>query len=288
MTLPSDSENPPIQWRLLAPVVGVGRWSLEFIREFGRVLLFAWATLLQAFRGPYRAKEFFRHMREIGFGTLFIVVFTGFFTGLVFGLQTLIAFRRFGAESLVGPATMLALARELAPVLTGMMVAGRSGSGMATELGTMRVTEQIDALEMMAVSPIHYLVVPRVIAAMLMMPFLCAIFDGAGFVGAYIMGVAREGVDPGIFLAETWYGLDPPDFFEGFIKAIFFGGTIALVSCYKGFNAKGGARGVGLAATQAVVISSVSILVGTYLITELLHPFLYGYIYFDSFPQVQP
>ena len=135
------------------------------------MLLFGWATLIQTFRGPYRAKEFFRHMREIGFGTLFIVIFTGFFTGLVFGLQTLIAFRRFGAESLVGPATMLALARELAPVLTGMMVAGRSGSGMATELGTMRVTEQIDALEMMAVS-IHYLVVPRVLAAMLMLPFL--------------------------------------------------------------------------------------------------------------------
>ena len=275
-------------WRLLNPVVAIGHFSLSFVQEFGRVIQFGWSVLGQAFKGPFRAKEYFRHMREIGFGTLFIVVFTGFFTGLVFGLQTLIAFRRFGAESLVGPATMLALARELAPVLTGMMVAGRSGSGMATEIGTMRVTEQIDALEMMAVSPIHYLVVPRVIAAMIMVPFLCAVFDGSGFVGAYIMGVTREGVDPGIFLAETWYGLDPPDFFEGFIKAFFFGGVIALVSCYKGYFAHGGSRGVGRAATEAVVISSVSILVGTYLITELLHPFLYGYIYFDSFPTVGP
>jgi phospholipid/cholesterol/gamma-HCH transport system permease protein len=275
-------------WRIAAPVVGIGNWSLSFMLEFGRIIQFGWAVLGQTFRGPFRAQEFFRHMREIGFGTLFIVVFTGFFTGLVFGLQTLIAFRRFGAESLVGPATMLALARELAPVLTGMMVAGRSGSGMATEIGTMRVTEQIDALEMMAVSPIHYLVVPRVIAAMIMVPFLCAVFDGSGFIGAYIMGVTREGVDPGIFLAETWYGLDPPDFFEGYIKAFFFGGVIALVSCYKGFNAKGGSRGVGRASTEAVVISSVSILVGTYIITELLHPFLYGYIYFDQFPKVGP
>ena len=192
--------NPSSLWRLLGPVVGIGHLSLGFVREFGRVIQFGLSVLRQSFRGPFRAKEYFRHMREIGFGTLFIVVFTGFFTGLVFGLQTLIAFRRFGAESLVGPATMLALARELAPVLTGMMVAGRSGSGMATEIGTMRVTEQIDALEMMAVSPIHYLVVPRVLAAMIMVPFLCAVFDGSGFVGAYIMGVTRDVVDLVFFL----------------------------------------------------------------------------------------
>lgn len=276
--------TPTLSQRLTAPVEALGNAIIDGIAEFGRVVRFVGQMLFWIPRRPFRVSQLLRHMRDIGFGSLFIVVLTGFFTGLVFGLQTLIGFRKFGAESMMGPATLLALARELAPVLTGLMVAGRSGSGMATELGTMRVTEQIDALVSMAVSPIQYLVVPRVLAAMLMLPLLTAVFDGCGFVGSYLIGVGREGIDPGVFFKDTWQALDPPDFFEGYIKAMFFGAQIAIISCFKGFNAKGGARGVGQAATAAVVLSSVSILVGTYLLTELLHPLLYGYIYFDALP----
>lgn len=266
-------------------ISAIGQPVIDFIHEFGSMGLFFWQVLFWLPRRPFRWSELLRHAREIGFGSMFIVTLTGFFTGLVFGLQTLVAFRRFGAEALVGPATLLSLARELGPVFTGLMVAGRSGSGMATELGTMRVTEQIDAMATLAVEPIQYLVVPRVIAATLMMPLLCSAFTGCGFIGSYIMGVMREGIDPGVFLYETWQALDPPDFFEGYIKSAFFGMQIATIACYKGFYTSGGARGVGQAATAAVVLSSVSVLVGTYLLTEILQPFLYGYIYFNALPK---
>lgn len=291
---PTEAPEPPSKaparrgpelTMLRAPVEAVGRPVMRFLLELGHLTVFCGRVLYWLPRPPFRWAELLRHMRDIGFGSLFIVVLTGFFTGLVFGLQTLVGFRRFGAEALVGPATLLSLARELGPVLTALMVAGRSGSGMATELGTMRVTEQIDALATLAVEPIQYLVVPRVIAAIVMLPLLCSLFTGCGFVGSYLMAVLREGVDPGVFMHETWQALDPPDFYEGYIKGSFFGAQIALISCFKGFTTSGGARGVGMAATAAVVLSSVSILVGTYILTEVLHPLLYGYIYFDALPK---
>ena len=284
---PRESTPPSGRWRrvlsgLHDAIEALGRPVITFIYELGHLALFGLRFLYWLPRRPYRWAETIRLCRDIGFGSLFIVVLTGFFTGLVFGLQTLVGFRRFGAEALVGPATLLSMARELGPVLTGLMVAGRSGSGMATELGTMRVTEQIDALTTLAVEPVQFLVVPRVVAATLMLPLLASIYTGCGFLGSYIMAVLREGVDPGVFLYETWTALDPPDFLEGYIKASVFGMQVALISCFKGFNASGGARGVGEAATAAVVYSSVSVLVGTYILTELLHPILYGYIYFDA------
>lgn len=271
--------------RLREGVEGIGSPVLRFVHELGSLTLFCGQVAYWSFRRPFRLAELARHLRDVGFGSLFIVVLTGLFTGLVFGLQTLNGFRRFGAEALVGPATLLSLARELGPVLTGLMVAGRSGSGMATELGTMRVTEQIDALSTLAVEPVQYLVVPRVLAAMCMMPLLTSIFTGCGFFGCYVMGVLREGIDPGVFLHETWLALDPPDFLEGYIKSFFFGAQIAVISCFKGFYTSGGARGVGEAATAAVVLSSVSILVGTYVLTELLHPLLWGYLDVTALPQ---
>ncbi len=262
----------------------VGEPAVKFLEETGKLGAFCLQVAFWLPRRPFRWSQLFRHMRDIGFGSLFIVVLTGFFTGLVFGFQTLQGFRRFGAEALVGPATLLTLARELGAVLTGLMVAGRSGSGMATELGTMRVTEQIDALSTLAVEPVQYLVVPRTIAATMMMPLLTAIFAATGFLGCYLIGVVREGVDPGVFFHETWQSLDPDDFYEGWIKAAFFGLQIALISCYQGFHAAGGARGVGEAATRAVVLSSVSILVGTYLLAEVLQPLIHSYIYFTALP----
>jgi phospholipid/cholesterol/gamma-HCH transport system permease protein len=266
-------------------VVSFGQPVIAFVTEIGQITLFMGRILYWFPRRPYRWSEILRLCRDVGFGAMFIVVMTGFFTGMVFGLQTLVGFRRFGAEALVGPATLISMAREMGPVLTALMVAGRSGSGMATELGTMRVTEQIDALSTLAVEPIQYLVVPRVIASTLMVPMLTSIYTGCGFLGSYVMAVVREGVDPGIFMYETFNLLDPPDFWEGYIKAAFFGAQVAIISCYKGFYTTGGARGVGEAATAAVVNSSVSVLIGTYMLTEVLHPLLYGYIYFDGLPK---
>ncbi len=278
-------DKPGIGRRLYLMIAALGEPVIKGIVEMGDIVLFTGRVLFWLPRRPFRWSETLRHVRDIGFGSLFIVVLTGFFTGLVFGLQTLVGFKRFGAEAMVGPATLISLAREMGPVLTALMVAGRSGSGMATELGTMRVTEQIDALSTMAVEPIQYLVVPRVVAATLMLPMLASIYTGCGFLGSYLMTVVREGVDPGVFMYETWNILDPPDFYEGYIKAAFFGAQVALISCYKGFNTSGGARGVGEAATAAVVMSSVSVLVGTYVITELLQPLLQGYIYFNALPK---
>lgn len=275
----------PVLRGLESIVTAIGRGPVGFVQQSGKLLLFFLTTLWWLPRRPFRWAQLFRHMQDVGFGSLFIVVLTGFFTGLVFGFQTLQGFRRFGAEALVGPATLLTLSRELGPVLTGLMVAGRSGSGMATELGTMKVTEQIDALATLAVEPIQYLVVPRFIAATLMMPLLTAIFTGCGFFGCYLIGVGREGVDPGVFFFETWQAADPDDFYEGWIKGAFFGAQISLISSYQGFQAAGGARGVGEAATRAVVLSSVSILVGTYLLAEILDPLIHGYIWFDAMPK---
>jgi phospholipid/cholesterol/gamma-HCH transport system permease protein len=291
MTEPEQTEDPPktpsaALQLARAPVEAIGRPVVWVIEEIGHLTLFFGQFLYWLPQRPFRWAELLRHLRDVGFGSLFIVVLTGFFTGLAFSFQSLQGFSRFGAEALVGPTTLLGLARELGPVLTGLVVAGRSGSGMATELGTMRVTEQIDAMSTMAVSPVQYLVVPRVIAATIMMPLLVSVFTGCGFIGSVLRVVWMDdaGVDPGVFFFETWQGLDPPDYWEGYIKGAFFGAQIAIISCFKGFNASGGARGVGVAATAAVVISSVSILVGTYFLGEILNPLLYGYIYFDALP----
>jgi phospholipid/cholesterol/gamma-HCH transport system permease protein len=266
-------------------ISALGQTLFAFVGQVGSLGAFVWQTVVWLPRRPFRWSQLLRHLRDIGFGSLFIVVLTGFFTGLVFGFQTLQGFRRFGAEALVGPATLLTLSRELGPVLTGLMVAGRSGSGMATELGTMKVTEQIDALSTLAVEPMQYLVVPRVLAATVMMPLLTSIFTGLGFYGCYLIGVGREGIDPGVFFFETWQASDPDDFYEGWIKAAFFGAQISLISSWQGFQAAGGARGVGEAATKAVVLSSVSILVGTYLLAEVLDPLIHSYIWFDALPK---
>ncbi len=282
---PTQPAAPPRPNPLVDTIAALGHGPLAFVQQVGQLAMFSLNTLRWLPRRPFRWSQLFRHLMDVGFGSLFIVVLTGFFTGLVFGFQMLQAFRRFGAEALVGPATLITLSRELGPVLTGLMVAGRSGSGMATELGTMKVTEQIDAMATLAVEPVQYLVVPRFIAATLMMPLLTAIFCGTGFFGSWLIAVVREGVDPGVFFFETWQALDPDDFYEGWIKAAFFGAQISLISSYQGFQAAGGARGVGEAATRAVVLSSVSILVGTYVLAEILDPIIHGYLHFDAMPK---
>jgi len=264
------SDPKPLLSRPKELIESIGGGSISLIESVGRASQFLIETLIWCVRPPYRVKVTLSAMEFVGVGSLFIVILTGFFTGAVFALQGATAFKLFNAESLVGSTVALSLARELAPVLTGLMVSGRAGSGIATELGTMRVTEQIDALYTMAVNPIQYLVVPRFLAGLLMVPLLTALFNLVGMVGCYSVGVGVLHIDEGVFMEKVKWFVEPSDIYNGLIKAFFFGGILTLVGCYKGYYASGGARGVGLATTQSVVISSVLILAADYVLTAMM------------------
>jgi phospholipid/cholesterol/gamma-HCH transport system permease protein len=221
-------------------------------------------------RRPVRARNYVDAVEYIGFGSLPIVLLVGAFTGMVMSLQSVYAFRQFGLESVAGGTTGKALALELAPVLTALMLAGRAGAGIATELGTMRISEQIDALESMAVSPIQYLVLPRVIAGMIVAPLLTLLFFIVAMAGAYLVAVVGQGVDHGQFIYNVKDLVELLDVVQGVIKAVVFGLVVVLVGCYQGFHARGGGRGVGLGTTRAVVIASVSVLVLDYFLSDIL------------------
>ena len=219
---------------------------------------------------PFRVRNFFKQMEFIGVNSTLVILLTGIFTGMVLALQGYYGFRKFGGESLLGATVALSMTRELGPVLTALMVTARASSAMAAELGTMRVTEQIDALSAMAVDPLQYLVVPRLWAAVFMLPLLTGISDAIGILGGYLIGVNLLGIDPGVYVQRTIEIVDLEDVTNGIYKAFVFGMLLAIIGCYKGYNAKGGAKGVGRATTQAVVLSSVSILVGDYILTSLM------------------
>jgi phospholipid/cholesterol/gamma-HCH transport system permease protein len=222
-------------------------------------------------RRPYRVNNLFSQFDFVGVGSIFIVALTGTFSGAVFATQSYHAFELFNAQSLVGPTVALTLTRELAAVFTALMVTMRAGSAMCTELGTMRVTEQVDALETMAVSPIQYLLVPRVLAGLVMVPVLTMVFDTFGMGGGYLVAVYVKGISAGTFIARTQQWLDPEDINEGLIKAAVFGFTVSLICCYKGYHAGGGAKGVGQATTQAMVESALAIFILDYLVGVMLH-----------------
>jgi phospholipid/cholesterol/gamma-HCH transport system permease protein len=209
-------------------------------------------------------------MEFVGVESIFIVALTGTFTGMVLTLQTVNALRSFSAEGVVGMIVAVSLSRELSPVFTALMVTARGGSSMAAEIGNMRVTEQIDALATMGVSPVQYLISPRLLASMVMMPLLCVLFTCVGMAGAWLVGVEWLGIDPGIFVANIKAYVVPMDFWMGMIKSVVFGFLISVISCYQGFFAAGGARGVGQATTRAVVNSAVAILISNYLLTSWL------------------
>ncbi len=240
------------------------------LSEFGGIFIMFLKTIYLAFIPPYRLSVLLKQMEFIGAQSTFIISLTGLFTGMVFALQSSHAFKLFGAENLIGPSVALSLTRELGPVLTALMVTGRAGSAMAAELGTMRVTEQIDALYAMAINPLQYLVVPRLVAAVLMLPLLVGLFNFLGIIGAYLLGVYLLGLNPEEFVDRVIYLVDFDDLYMGLVKAMCFGAIIAVVSCYKGFYTSGGAEGVGRAATQSVVIASVSVLVSDYFLTALM------------------
>jgi phospholipid/cholesterol/gamma-HCH transport system permease protein len=221
-------------------------------------------------RRPFRLSLFFRQMEFVGVRSLFVVALTSLFTGMVLALQTYYAFRLFSAESLVGATVALSMTRELGPVITALMVTGRAGSAIAAEIGTMRVTEQVDALTVMAINPVQYLAVPRIIAGLVMLPLLTVLSDFVGMVGGYLVGVKLLGINAAIFMNKVYELVALEDIYNGLIKAAVFGVILTLVGCYKGFTTTGGAEGVGRATTQSVVLSSVLILASDYVLTALM------------------
>jgi len=246
------------------------RSLISFLDELGNIVLMVFQVLYWSFRPPFRLGLHMRSLEFVGVGSLFIIILTGSFTGAVMGLQGIYAFGILEMEAMVGGSVALALARELSPVLAALMVTGRVGSSMATEIGTMRVTEQIDAMETMAVNPIQYLVVPRVWATTIMLPALCIIFTFVGMIGCYLVAVVWFRVDYGLFMAYIKSFMGFEDITSGVIKAAVFGGGLSVIGCYKGYTADGGARGVGAATTRAVVLASVMIFVLDYLLTALM------------------
>ncbi|GMT47853.1 MAG: ABC transporter permease [bacterium] len=254
----------------MKPIKILGRVIIGFTLELGSVLVLLSVTLKQLVIPPYEIRNTFKQMLEIGIRSLPVVFITAVFTGMVLSLQTYTGFKRFGAETLVGTVVALSMTRELGPVLTGLIVAGRAGAAMAAELGTMRVTEQIDALETLATNPVKYLVVPRFISGLLMLPALAVVTDIVGIIGGFVISVGLFGANSVSYWNRTWDYLELDDIYSGLIKAAFFGASISLISCYKGFYTEGGAEGVGKATTGAVVLSSMTILISDYFLSAWL------------------
>ncbi|MBT8763708.1 ABC transporter permease [Desulfohalobiaceae bacterium Ax17] len=248
----------------------LGQGLIELIQEMGQVMLLFLEACYWLVRPPVRWRLFFKQMEFVGVGSLFVVLLTGLFTGMVLALQTYHAFRMFSAESLVGATVALSMTRELGPVITALMVTGRAGSSIAAEIGTMRVTEQIDALTVMAINPVQYLVLPRLVAGVIMLPLLTVISDFVGVVGGYLVGVNLLGINAGLFMNKIYEYVEVEDIYNGLIKAAVFGLILTLIGCYKGFYTRGGAEGVGRSTTQAVVLASVFILVSDYILTALM------------------
>jgi phospholipid/cholesterol/gamma-HCH transport system permease protein len=248
----------------------IGNNAIRFVEEAGKIMVLFVQTLRWTFRPPLEGRQILKQMEEVGVRSLPVVVITAAFTGMVLALQSFIGFKRFGAESMVATVVALSMTRELGPVLTGLMVSGRVGSAMAAELGTMRVTEQIDALYTLSTNPIKYLIVPRFLAAMIMLPLLVIFADVIGILGGYLVSVQILGTNPTLYIRRTWDFLESNDLYSGLLKAIFFGMILATISCYQGFSTQGGAEGVGRATTKAVVLSSITILIANYFITVFL------------------
>ena len=223
------------------------------------------------FRPPFRARLFLEQMQFIGVGSIWIIGLVGFFSGAVAAQQAIAALAIFNQERFVGATVGLSLAQELAPVFTALMITARAGSGMATELGSMRITEQIDALTTFAVDPIQYLVTPRVVASIIMMPIMTMVFNVVGLVGAYLYSIVLRDIDLGQFIEQFTYWTDPKDYIIGGTKAAVFGLTLSVAACFQGFYVRGGAKEVGLATTRAVVAGSVSILCTDYFLIDIFH-----------------
>ena len=266
-----DAEHAPRKNPLVVAIDGLGAPVLEALQAVAGMGALAVSVVRWTFRPPFRLQNILAQFDFVGVGSILLVALTGTFSGMVFATQSWSAFELFGAESLVGPTVALTITRELAPVFSALMVTMRACSAMCTELGTMRVTEQIDALETMAVNPVQYLLVPRVLAGLAMGPMLTMIFDTAGIWGGYFVAVGLRGLSTGTFLLRTQNFLAPGDIWEGLAKGAVFGFTVTLIACYRGFNASGGAKGVGRATTRAMVDAALAIFIEDYLLGLAFH-----------------
>jgi len=255
---------------LLTFVGQIGRSTIQQLADMGRMFLFLLSAFAWALRPPQRLRLIIFHIRSIGVESLSVVLLSGVFTGMVMGLQGYYSLRKFNAESFLGSAVALGLLHELGPVLSAFMVTGRTGSAMAAEIASMKVTEQIDALYSMAINPVQYLVSPRIIAGLISMPLLTAIFDVVGIYGAYLVGVGLLGVSSGSYFAGMESSVMFHDVWSGLLKSVSFGLIISWVCCYKGFEAPPRATGVGQATTESVVLCFVLILVWDYFMTSVM------------------
>jgi len=248
----------------------IGRVFLKFLEETGRLSVFTLDAVTATLRLPVYWSLIVQQMMRIGYFSLPVVGLTAFFTGGVLALQIYNGASRYGAETFVPVVVLVGITRELGPVIAGLMVAGRVGAAIAAEIGTMRVTEQIDALTTLATNPVKYLVVPRLVAAVISMPILVAIADSIGVFGGYVASTQALGFNGPIYLENTMNGLTYDDVSSGLIKAAVFGFIIALMGCYNGFHSKGGAQGVGQATTNAVVSASILVLAANYILTSVI------------------
>ncbi len=254
----------------LRPVEALGRWTLDILTSLGRFGAFFGVALGTMVTPPIKVRAFVDRVDYIGFRSLLIIVLTGSFTGMVLGLQLYLTLTRFGSEAFLGPAVALALIRELGPVLAALIVTGRAGSALTAEIGIMRITEQIDALTVMALSPFRYLVTPSIMAGLVTFPLMTAIFDTVGIFGGYLVGVKLLGLSEGTYFGEMQTFVRMDDIMTGFWKSLSFGVIVTWVATYKGFNVGHGAEGVARATTQAVVLASVLILVWDYFMGSVL------------------
>ena len=251
------------------PLAIIGRIFLSFLAAVGDLTLFTGRAIFHGVSGPFYPRAILRQMIDIGYYSLPVVGLTAIFTGMVLALQSYTGFSRFEAESAVATIVVLSMTRELGPVLAGLMVAGRVGASMAAEIGTMRVTEQIDALTTLSTDPFKYLVWPRLIAGLLMLPLLVIVADIIGVFGGYIVGIYKLGFGPYEYISNTFEFLEAQDVVSGLVKAAVFGFLVALMGCYQGYHSRGGAQGVGTATPKAVVSASILILTANYVVTEL-------------------
>jgi phospholipid/cholesterol/gamma-HCH transport system permease protein len=248
----------------------LGTWAVIRVQEMGRMLLFMLSAFAWLVRPPFRFHQIMKQLHFIGYRSTFVVVLTAGFTGMVLALQGYYSLRKFGSEGLLGSAVALSMIRELGPVLAALMVTARAGSAMTAEIGIMRITEQIDALDTMAINPLQYLVAPKLVAGVLGVPLLVAIFDVVGIYGGSLVGVDLLGVSEGAYWNSIKSAVAWKDVYGGILKSISFGLIISWVCCYKGFYTRFGAEGVSRATTEAVVMSSVWILICDYFLTSVL------------------
>jgi phospholipid/cholesterol/gamma-HCH transport system permease protein len=247
----------------------LGSWFLSLLRQMGHMFVFLINSLSFIFVPPFKFRLLLREIRFIGTKSMSVIFLMGSFTGMVLALQVFYTLRKVGSEALLGPAVALSLIRELGPVLSALTVTGRAGSAITAEIGIMRITEQIDALTSMALNPIRYLIVPKIVAAIIVFPLLTSIFDAIGIFGGYVVGVKLLGMSSGTYFSQMEHFVDLQDVRIGLYKSLTFGVLVLWVCCYKGFYTGYGAEGVSKATTEAVVMSSVLILISDYILASL-------------------